>query len=57
MQTTSDYIAFFSYSASLEKRAVFVIDDDFYESLDAGVVDQAFGFGVKYLNIKGINGF
>jgi hypothetical protein len=56
MHTTSDYFQFFSYSGGLETKASFIIDDDFNESMDSMVVDQAFGFGTKYINIKGING-
>ena len=41
---------------TFEQKCQFVLDDDFYESLDTSIVDLAFGLDLKYLNIRGVNG-
>lgn len=53
-KTVTDFIEFLRFVKLFsreERKYNFIIDDNKFESLQASIVDLAFGFGFEFLNI------
>lgn len=57
LRTHQELFEIFSFAQSMkqERRFEIMVDDDFFDSENTGVIDMAIGYCAKFATVRGIN--